>query len=287
MLFLFAFALALGLAIRSFWGLVLKSTKIPLSLKNFFGCLFFSYSSFLIYRYKLNGNLLSYPSDLLFLASIVFIASLLPKPSFLTQNTLFSSLKWLAYITLSSLTFFLVGLSFYHQYWNGKPILYIEITGNSRSKTLSYDHFGKEMREIQVIEYEVVIKDLSNHLVYQDYIYGDLVALRVKTLNFSPLLTWMGFETCYQLDMIYNGFTKEGSYAKLPIKTASCLDSFNPTSLFWLQFWDHVFFKTCKTFVLTAALQSQYFPLIDKDKKPFRGSFELSLYPSGIGSKKL
>ncbi len=289
MFFFFALVSSLGLATNSFLRLLFQSGGFLQKLQKLIGCAAFGYASWIIYSYKVETTFKNYDPQIYLIGVILLVLIAIPKPGILTQNPFSKLLKWVLYVAVAVSLFMTLGLSYYKSFAVGKPFLVIKMTGATKQENIEKLQTTQIEKET-LTQYQVVIEDLEGHPLCQQYLYGDIVGIRVKTLSFSPWCLWFGLEPCYRLDMLYNGFNQSSHYSAFPVRAISLYEDSKFLNFFetlFHKFWGEAFYGKKKfSWIRAAALQSQYFPLSSQDK-PFIGSFELSLYSSGIAGKAL
>lgn len=132
----------------------------------------------------------------------------------------------------------------------------------------------------------VKILSLEGGPIAEHFIQGDLVGIRARIVRTKPFFAFLGLETLCRIELLHSGYMKADATEKLPhtaFEIAFNHSRYLPRIL--ENFWENLFFEHASCFwVKSAALESTYFPLVNKKSQPYRGSFLLTLTSSGLSS---
>lgn len=284
-----ALTFSISLVVKSLLDCFIYPKRFTTIVKKLFCATIFTGIAFIFYQFKVK-LIPSFTWEEILISGVIVLLVLFPKPSLLRHSSIFGFFKNIVYFAVIIYAISILALSHYKKLVLGSPFMVIRMTGEKEKKPVSVLPALGSSQEM-VDYYHVLFETTRGEKMADAYLYGDLVGVRVKTLHFSSWLSFFGFEPCYRVDMVYNGFMEKSLYSKLPLQIVELESKDLRNSLFdrfFLAFWNTHFYEYKPSyFIKTAALQSQYFPLFSKEAKPFVGSFELSLYSSGIGGKKL
>lgn len=201
------------------------------------------------------------------------------------------ALKVIGTLLLLLVTLSIVMVSGFRFLTEDEPLYRVTMTGASRSEEVEWKSPDGPVRREKMPAYEVQFETPERDLVAVRYVYGDEVAVKAKVLRLKPILNAMGIRNLCRIDYIHNAYTTADRFNGLPHK-AQEIETSHP----WLQpwqdrFWNYwensYFLRSSDPWVKAATLESTYFPLVNKDGTPFRGSYFLTLTPGGLSSLPL
>jgi hypothetical protein len=286
--FFVAFFLCVGLGLRIGIDMIFHADSIWVRVKKFFELALLVFFAWALRSYlPQNLNNVSWQSALFAIA--LAVGAFVHKPLVLRHYLAFRILRALVYLFLLFTALLALSLRYYKQLHIGNPELILEMTGQIEQRTIQ--PIASVSKEI-VPHHRVLLKDIKGNLLADELFYGDLVSLRVRTIQFPTAMVFLGFRPLYRVDMLYNGFLDGSRYGIFPVTAKDMLRIRSGVEKlcdrFFAKLWTDSFYSPQPAkWIKTAALQSQYFPLVDKNQQPFRGCYELRLYPSGISGKAI
>lgn len=169
-----------------------------------------------------------------------------------------------------------------------RPILKIVMTGRQRTEQVRWQPPNRKAENQVLPEYEVQFETPDGTDLERTFFYGDQVAVKVKVLRFRPILNLLGIRNLASIDFIYNGYTTAERHNFYPHHAEKIL--MGPTVLlpfqrrFW-GFWEDVYEeKSAFWLIRTATLESNFFPLVNKDGSAFRGKYLLTVNSGGLSA---
>lgn len=172
-----------------------------------------------------------------------------------------------------------------------EPLYRITMSGFIRPETVAWKAPEGTLRNETLPAYEVKFVTPDGQPVADRFVYGDQVAVKAKVLRLAPILNAMGIHNLCRIDYIYNGYTTAARHNSLPHR-AQEIDTSHPwvqpfQKAFW-NYWESSYFLRSKDpWVKSATLESTFFPLVNADGTPFRGSYFLTLTPGGLSATPL
>lgn len=200
-------------------------------------------------------------------------------------------LKVIAALLLLLVTMATVMTSGFHILTEDAPVYRVTMTGISRPETVEWKSPAGVLRKETLPAYEVKFETPEGQPVAARFVYGDEVAVKAKVLRLKPILNAIGIRNLCRVDYIYNGYTTADRHNALPHR-AQEIETVHP----WLQpfqkrFWDQwengYFLRSQDPWVKGATLESTFFPLVNPDGTPFRGSYFLTITPGGLSAVPL
>jgi hypothetical protein len=176
-----------------------------------------------------------------------------------------------------------------------KPILRIELTGETRPQTVRFAPPDQPMREESLRAHRILLRAVEppGEIIAETWLYGDQVAVKGRVLRLSPILNVAGIANLFELSFLHNGyFTAERHslypHTAQPIKPLGPLavhPRFRPVRDFLLSRWERRDAAKKPLGVRAATTESTYFPLVDAQGKPLQHTFELVLTPGGLTAR--
>jgi hypothetical protein len=207
-----------------------------------------------------------------------------PRPYFL-------AVKIILTLLLIILTLIIVMTSGFAFLTEDAPLYRITMSGQSRAEKVEWKAPAGTLRSEPLPAYEVKIETPDDRLVAIRYVYGDQVAVKAKVLRLKPILNAMGIRNLYRIDYIYNGYTTAARHNTYPHRAQEIETTHPLLQPFQERFWDYwensYFLRARDPWVKSATLESTFFPLVNPDGSPFRGSYFLTLTPGGLSAVPL
>lgn len=172
-----------------------------------------------------------------------------------------------------------------------RPIAKVILTGQKKPIVVEWKSPVGTLRKETLDAYEVRIQRPSGSPIADLYVYGDQVAVKAKVLRFRPILNVIGLHNLCRIEYVFNGYTTAPRHNTYPHLAQEI--SVNPPILenyqlaFW-SYWEKSYFQQGKYWWLkSATLESQFFPLVDRHGKPFKGAYYLTITSGGLSSVPL
>lgn len=191
----------------------------------------------------------------------------------------FSKIRVLCGIAFSAFAVLLVfSLSLPHLF-RSEVILHIQMTGEKKQEVVSWKTPSGPLMTQKVTSYRIKIKDMQDTVIFDDYLYGDLAAIRLKLINFPGWMQWIGFPTLWQPDAISSDYLSLERKKAGPSETILlCEKNKNARQKIIWGFWDKIFFYEGHSFFIhSCSLNSTHIPLLNRRGSPIQGSFVLQL----------
>ncbi len=172
-----------------------------------------------------------------------------------------------------------------------QPVLKITMTGNQQSEFVEWKQPHGTLQKQELPIYEVALETPDSRPITRLFVYGDQVAVKAKVIRFRPLLILLGFPNLCRIEYVYNGYTTAERFNLYPHRAQEIALS-NPAleplqKSFWA-FWENAYYQTSENnWIKSATLESNYFPLIHPDGKPFQGSYFLTITAGGLSATPL
>lgn len=176
-----------------------------------------------------------------------------------------------------------------------RPILRIELTGETRPQTVKFAPPDQPMREEHLTAHRILLRTAEppHEIVAESWLYGDQVALKGRVLRLSPILNVAGIANLFELSFVHNGYFTAERHSLMPhqaqpIKPLGPLvvhPRFRPVRDFLLSRWERRDDAKKPLGVRAATTESTYFPLVDSQGKPVQHTFELVLTPGGLTAR--
>ncbi len=171
-----------------------------------------------------------------------------------------------------------------------KPVLIIEVTGETATKKVRWAPPDQPLREEELRTSRVLLRSPAGKSVAEAWIYGDQVAISGRVLRLSPLLNVAGLSNLFALDFVHNGYTSAERHNNMPHQAqplaASGQLAVHPR---WRELQDRLLSRWEQRtepesrFMLRAqTTESTYFPLTDASGKPVQRTYTLVLTPGGL-----
>lgn len=163
------------------------------------------------------------------------------------------------------------------------PIATVTLTGKKMKKWVEWKSPCHECQESWVDTYEVVVEQAGKKLGTY-YIYGDFAAIRACTIRFSPFLNFIGISNVCSLDSIYNGYDSMDKHNTLP-HFGYTLPFSSPI---FSSLWKKLFYRQwSSSWIKSATLESNYFPLCSQDGKPLCSAYFITISSGGLSAVAL
>ena len=174
-----------------------------------------------------------------------------------------------------------------------KPVLIIEVTGETVTKKVRWAPPDKPLREEELRTSHILLRSPAGKTVSEAWIYGDQVAISGRVLRLSPLLNVAGLSNLFALDFVHNGYTSAERHNNMPHQAqplpASGQLAVHPR---WrelqerlLSRWEQRTEPESRFMLRAQTTESTYFPLIDTSGKPVQRTYTLVLTPGGLTSQ--
>ncbi len=172
-----------------------------------------------------------------------------------------------------------------------QPVLKIRMTGNQQNEFVEWKQPEGTLQKQKLPTYEVVLETPDSKRIARLFVYGDQVAIKAKVIRFRPILILLGFSNLCRIEYVYNGYTTAARFNKYPHraqKIALTNATLEPLQdAFWL-FWEKNYLQTDESrLIKSATLESNYFPLMHPDGRPFEGSYFLTITAGGLSATPL
>jgi hypothetical protein len=170
-----------------------------------------------------------------------------------------------------------------------RPVLRIEITGETRPQTVRFAPPDEPMQELSLTAHRILFHTPEGEVIAEEWIYGDEVAIKGRVLRLPPLLNAMGISNLFELQFIHNGYLtaeRHNSQPHLarplrPFGTLAVAPTWQPLRD---RFWHFLETRPDSSHLATRTVSSEstYFPLLDAQGKPIAKTFALVLTPGGL-----
>lgn len=173
-----------------------------------------------------------------------------------------------------------------------RPVLLIEVTGETATKTVRWAPPDQPLREQELRTSHVLLRTPAGQLVAEAWIYGDQVAINGRVLRLSPMLNAAGLSNLFALDFVHNGYATAERHNTMPHQAQPLLPigqlAVHPR---WrelqerlLSLWERRSAPDSKWMIHAATTESTYFPLVAPipNGKPVQRTYTLVLTPGGL-----
>lgn len=171
------------------------------------------------------------------------------------------------------------------------PVMKVILTGNIQKEPVEWMPPNGLPHKESLDAYEVLMESTEGNAISTLYVYGDQVAVKARIIRFKPVLNLLGFHNLCSIEYVYNGYSTAERFNEMPhhaqevVHTHPFLTPFQED--FW-GYWESLYSgESASTWVKSATLESQYFPLVDSDGNPYRGSFFLTITSGGLSAVPL
>jgi len=173
-----------------------------------------------------------------------------------------------------------------------RPILLIELSGETRPQTVRWAAPDQPMQEQVMRAHHIRFRTPDGTLFAEEWLYGDQVAIKGRSLRFHPILNAAGVSNLFDLQFVHNGyFTAESHSAQphqaRPLQPLGSLCA--PPQLLPLRDgllrWLAARPDGSRWAVRAVTSESTYFPLVDSQPQPVKRTFELVLTPGGLTAR--
>jgi len=189
----------------------------------------------------------------------------------------------LAFVSLSSMV-----VNGYLRLYEDRPVLKVTMTGKWKKEHVEWKPPNDGIQRQELPEYEVLIETREGKILSDIFLYGDQVAFKARVIRFRPTLYFLGATTLCRIDFVYNGYTTADRHNFYPHRaiepdwTNPGLKSFQDK--FWSWWEDYYYQESEDALMRSATLESSFFPLVDREGKPFRGAYYLTVNPGGLSA---
>lgn len=183
-----------------------------------------------------------------------------------------------------------------------RPILRIDVTGETRPQTVRWAAPDQPMQEQSLTAHHIVLRspDSAGAAVAEAWLYGDQVAIKGRVLRLSPLLNVAGIANLFELQFMHNGYFTAERHNAYP-HHAQALAPMGPLAVHprWRPLRDRLYARWEKQSqpsksepnsdsrwaIRAATTESTYFPLVDDKGQPIHHTYELVLTPGGLTAR--
>lgn len=263
------FSLTLALTLRSYTLAFLEKTGLYRRLIQGVLAIFFSFCLFLLLLRcpTLFAQFWPFKATLLGLFLLLTVALCMVRLKFGPRHAVLKTLSFLAFLTTFSLTMTLQG--FIHVRTE-TPLVIVSIPG---VKTQD--------------QYLVRLFSLTNALLEEHLVYGELVGIRAKVIRVKPYLSFFGIGNFCKIDLLYSSYLDPDQISTSP-HSAYRLSLVHQFPDFLEKIWEDLFFENGRfLWIQSATMESVLFPLMKKSSSPFQGNFHVTLGPSGLSALAL
>jgi hypothetical protein len=173
-----------------------------------------------------------------------------------------------------------------------RPILLLELSGETRPQTVRWAAPDQPIQQQTLRAHHIRFLTPDGALFSEEWLYGDQVAVKGRSLRFHPLLQAAGVTNLFDLQFVHNGyFTVErhntNPHVARPLAPIGSLRAPPPLVplrdglLRWLAMRP----EDSRWAVRTVTSESTYFPLVDSQGQPLRHTFQLVLTPGGLTAR--
>lgn len=173
-----------------------------------------------------------------------------------------------------------------------RPLLLLELSGETRPQTVRWAAPDQPLQEQTLRAHRIRFLTPEGVLFSEEWLYGDQVAVKGRSLRFHPFLQAAGVTNLFDLQFVHNGyFTAErhstNPHQARPLKPTGTLSA--PPKLVPLRdgllHWLASRPENSRWAVRTVTSESTYFPLVDSQGQPVKHTFELVLTPGGLTAR--
>jgi hypothetical protein len=287
MLFFAYFSLALLLSLRSLLFLWKGTRKFLASLSALFFLILALPFSFKILNDLTNDILIKIALFGLFTILIAY-----PIKQRLRRNSLeISSFSWskiIFNVSFCILGIILAGINAIDNLSSEKPILNVIITGKSITREMEWKPVHGNLQKSAIPCHELILQTPNKEKIFQEFLCGELCAIRAKVFLFPTWLNMLGISNRYCLDLVYSSYRNPEKITRSPIEAYPIPNSLSFFNTLLFRYWENFFsLKTNHFWIKTASLESNYFPLVDENSHAIEGEFVLSITHSGLTSSNL
>lgn len=208
-------------------------------------------------------------------------------------------LGWLVRIVLVLVALLVVLLTLmragYLALTTDKPVLIIEVTGETATRVVHWAPPDQPMREQELRTSRVLVRTPAGQPVAEAWVYGDQVAINGRVLRLSPALNAAGLTNLFALDFIHNGYTSAERHNTMPHQ-AMPLQPIGQLAVDprWralqerlLSLWERRSGEGSGWMLRASTTESTYFPLVapPPSGKPVQHTYTLVLTPGGLTSQ--
>lgn len=183
-----------------------------------------------------------------------------------------------------------------------RPILRIDVTGETRPQTVRWAAPDQPMQEQSLLAHRILLRspEKSGSIVAESWLYGDQVAIKGRVLRLSPLLNVAGVPNLFELQFLHNGYFTAERHNTLP-HHAQKLEPLGPLAVHprWRPLRDRLYARwehgtesnktdpksDSRWAIRAATTESTYFPLVDDKGQPIQHTYELVLTPGGLTAR--
>lgn len=146
----------------------------------------------------------------------------------------------------------------------------ITLTGKLGKETLEWKNPCSPMQKAELTTYEVQIS--SEHFQKRAFFFGEVVGIRIKTLQLHPFLHLIGATDPARIECLQSDYICIDKMRSFPTM-AIAIDAPFSASIVW-SLWEKLFYKHSSFLGLCfASLQTEYIPLVDGKGNPSQISY--------------
>lgn len=181
-----------------------------------------------------------------------------------------------------------------------RPVLRIELTGETRPKTVRFAPPDQPMQELPLVEHRVILRTpegaAPGTVVGEAWVYGDEVAIKGRVLRLSPLLNVAGVDNLFELQYLHNGYFTAERHNLYPHQAVPVV-GLGPLAVHpkWQPLRDRLLARwegysagereSSDWAIRSATTESTYFPLVDSQGRPLARTYALVLTPGGLTAR--
>lgn len=200
-------------------------------------------------------------------------------------------LKFLFVALLIFMSYVVVMMTGFLRLTQDQPVLKIRMTGNRQTEFVEWKQPEGTLQKQELPTYEVLLETPESKPISRLFVYGDQVAVKAKVIRFRPTLILLGFPNLCRIEYVYNGYTTAERFNKYPHraqKIALSNATLEPLQDSFWSFWEKNYLQTEESrWIKSATLESNYFPLIHPDSRPFEGAYFLTITAGGLSATPL
>ncbi|NDD58163.1 MAG: hypothetical protein EBZ47_02765 [Chlamydiae bacterium] len=190
--------------------------------------------------------------------------------------SIFRTLLGICFLMISVIFISSVALPHLH---SAKPILKIETTAEEKQEVVTWKNPSSTITSAILPSYRVIIKDMKDHILFDQYLHGDLACIRLKIVQFPTWMQALGFPNLWGADAVSSDYLSAEKHGQFPrdIHPFSIHTRSPFTKYFWTC-WKHTFTQgTAPFFIKSCFLESCYIPLADEQGHGIGEYYEISL----------
>lgn len=191
------------------------------------------------------------------------------------------ALKTFFFISIMFVSSAIIALSGFTHLTEDKPIATIKLTGKRKKKWVEWQNPDHALKKTCVETCEVTLQTPKGQNIGKYHLYGDLVAIRARVLRFHSLLNFLGIPNVCLIDAVYNGYQTMDRHNSRPHVGFPIPLPINLFSKLWVKVF---FMEWNSTWIKSATLESNYFPLFNDQNDPSRATYILTVSNGGLSA---